>query len=93
MIFIKCESRIQEQLLMTELKYNKKLEVSFIESNLVEGQVNQELIKKVLQSCNSLDDQSRLAVSAALTYAMEHATDADFIKEYGTITSNVLLGH
>jgi hypothetical protein len=75
-------------------KMGELLKKHQVESDIVltETEINQQFIKKVMQACQELDDPTRLAVGDSLSYAMTHAKDDDFIKAYGTITSNVLLG-
>ena len=60
--------------------------------SLQETEVNKEFLKTVMQACQELDDATKDAVSDAITYAMIHSQDDDFIKQYGTTVSNVLLG-
>jgi hypothetical protein len=61
-------------------------------AGIMTEEMSDELVKKVLQACNNLDDTTKLAVGSALKYAISHANDQDFIKTYGTVTANVLLG-
>jgi hypothetical protein len=92
MITINCKNRSIEQLLINDLKKNKNLEVKLSEAVIAEAQVNNDFIKKVLDACQELDDPTKATVSDALKYSMTHANDDDFVKTYGTVTSNVLLG-
>jgi hypothetical protein len=95
MITINCKSKSIEQLLINDLKKNKGLDVKLVEAVIAviaEAQVNNDLIKKILAACQELDDPTKAALSDALKYTMTHANDDDFVKTYGTVTSNVLLG-
>jgi len=70
----------------------QKVDVKLSEVVITEAQVNNDFIKKVIDACQELDDPTKSAVTDALKYAMLHANDDDFVKTYGTVTSNVLLG-
>ena len=101
MITIKCKTKVAEQLLINELKYNKNLEVSIVESMIAikcKTKVAEQLLMNELKYNKNLEVSIVEAIIPAVELTsviveangMEYEDSSDFTEDMTTIEADII---